>query len=146
MHPPASIAYQERVPWPKTIGEVMTRQPVSVRPDQSLAAAHGIMRSLGVRHLPVVDHGRVVGVVSQGDLRLLESLDRVDVARVQVEEAMIGRPYVVGAEEPLAEVLGAMLDRHIGAVLITERGHLLGIFTAVDAVVALRKLAVANDR
>jgi acetoin utilization protein AcuB len=145
MHGSAQISRPRTGSCPKTIGDVMTRHPASVRPAQSLATAHGLMRSLGVRHLPVVDGGRVVGMVSQGDLRLLESIDRVDVATVQVEEAMIPRPYVVDADTPLAEVLGAMLDRRIGAVVITERGRLLGIFTGVDAISTLRRLVAVED-
>ena len=145
MHAPAEITRIEEFSCPRTIGEVMTTHPVPVRPDQPLAEAHAIMRSLGVRHLPVVHHGRVIGVVSQGDLRLLESLDRVDACRVAVEEAMIQRPYLVTPDEPLTRVLGQMLDRHIGAVLVAERGRLVGIFTAVDAIGALRRLLVAHE-
>jgi predicted transcriptional regulator len=103
------------------------------------------MRAHSVRHLPVVDHGRIVGVVSQSDLRFLESLDRLDLRRVQVEEAMTERPYVVGAEELLDDVLSTMLDRHIGSVLVAERGRLVGIFTAVDAVAALRSLIAVGQ-
>lgn len=114
---------------------------MSVRSDQSVAAAHGIMRSHGVRHLPVLDESRIVGIVSQGDLRLLESRNRCDVVRIQVEEAMTQHPYVVGPDEPLTSALGAMLERRIGAVLVAERGRLVGIFTAVDAVAALSRLA-----
>lgn len=131
---------------PRTVGDVMSRSPVSIRADQSLAVAHGIMRSRGVRHLPVVDDGRIVGIVSQGDLRLMESTDRIDLTRVQVEEAMTQRPYVVGQDEPLASALRVMIDRRIGAVLVAERGRLLGIFTAVDAMAALRRVVEDHDR
>jgi CBS domain-containing protein len=145
MQAPAEITRLETITWPQTIGDVMTRQPVAVRPDQPLSAAHAIMRSLGVRHLPVVEQQRVVGVVSQGDLRLLESIDRVDACRVAVEEAMAPHLYMVGPEEPLADVLATMLERHIGAVLVADRGRLVGIFTANDAVVVLRRLLVSHE-
>lgn len=140
----ATIARLEPVSLPRTIGDVMIRNPVAVRPEQSIAAAHAIMRSLGVHHLPVVEHDRVIGIVSQGDLRLLESLDPIDVARVPIEEAMAPYPYLVGPDEPLADVLGHMLDRRIGSVLVTEGGRLIGIFTAFDALAALRRLVVAH--
>jgi acetoin utilization protein AcuB len=145
MQAPAEIMSLETVTWPRTIGEVMTRHPVAVRADQPLAAAHAIMRSLGVRHLPVLDHDRVVGVVSQGDLRLLESLDRIDVAQVAVEEAMTHNPLLVDPDQSLASVLGAMMNRHIGAVMVAERGRLVGIFTAFDAVATLRRLLGSHE-
>jgi acetoin utilization protein AcuB len=140
----ASIARLEPVSLPRTIADVMVHNPVAVRPEQPIAAAHSIMRSLGVHHLPVVEHGRVIGVVSQSDLRLLESLDPIDVACVPIEEAMGAYPYLVGPDEPLAEVLGRMLDRRIGSALVVHGGRLVGIFTTFDALVALRRLIAAH--
>lgn len=125
---------------PQTVGDIMTRCPVVVRPHQSLAEAHALMRSRGIRHLPVVDCGRIIGVVSQGDLRLLESIGEMDPATVPVEEAMIHHPYSVEPGAPLADVLAHMLERHLGAALVVDRNGLIGIFTSVDAMAALRRL------
>lgn len=130
---------------PTTIGELMTPCPVSIRPDQTLADAHAIMRSHGVRHLPVVGEGRVVGMVSQGDLRLLESIAEVGADQLAVEEAMVRQPYMVWADTPVAEVLGEMLERHVGSALVVDRaslscGRIAGIFTTVDAMLALKEL------
>lgn len=126
-----------------TIGELMTPCPVAIRPEQSLAFAHELMRSHGVRHLPVVEEGRVVGVVSQGDLRLLESIGEVEVDKVPVEEAMVQRPYMVWADTPVSEVLGHMLEQRLGSALVMDRKGLAGIFTSVDAMVALKQLTSA---
>jgi CBS domain-containing protein len=130
---------------PSTIGELMTPCPVSIRAEQSLSDAHVLMRSHGVRHLPVLQEGRVVGVVSQGDLRLLESIAEIQVDQVAVEEAMVDHPYMVWADAPIAQVLGQMLERHIGSALVVDpislrRGRVAGIFTAVDAMKALEEL------
>lgn len=130
---------------PSTIGELMTPCPISIRPDQSLADAHRLMRSHGIRHLPVLGEDRVVGVVSQDDLRLLESIGDLDIERVPVEEAMVDRPYMVWADTPIAPVLGQMLARRIGSALVVDqaglaRGRVAGIFTAVDAMRALEEL------
>lgn len=123
-----------------TVGELMTPCPVAIRPEQSLACAHALMRSHGVHHLPVVEEGRVVGVVSQGDLRLLESVADVEIEQVPVEEAMIHHPYTVWADTPLSEVLQHMLDRRLGSALVVDRRGLAGIFTAFDAMLALKEL------
>lgn len=128
---------------PSTIGELMTPAPVRIRPEQSLATAHAMMRAHGVHHLPVVEEGRVVGVVSQGDLRLLESIGEVEVDKVPVEEAMIPRPYMVWADTPVADVLAHMLEHHLGSALVVDRDGLAGIFTSVDAMLALKQLTTA---
>jgi acetoin utilization protein AcuB len=130
---------------PSTVGDLMTPCPVAIRPDQSLACAHALMRSHRVHHLPVVEEGRVVGVVSQGDLRLLESIGDVEIDQVPVEEAMIHHPYTVWADTPLAEVLQHMLARRLGSALVVDRQGLAGIFTAFDAMLALKELTSPGE-
>lgn len=130
---------------PRVIAELMSPCPVSVSPRQSLSEANALMRSLGVRHLPVVEERRLVGVISQGDLRRFSWLQKGDQRRVQVEEAMIQRPYAIGPDEPVADVLQGMLERHIGSAVVVDRGRVVGIFTAVDAMACLRRLVDASD-
>jgi acetoin utilization protein AcuB len=132
-------------PPPNTIAELMTPCPVWIRRDQSLADAHRLMRSHGIRHLPVRGEDRVVGVVSQGDLRLLESIGEVDTEKVPVEEAMVEHPYMVWTDTPIANVLEQMIAQRIGSALVVDatslgRGRVAGIFTAVDAMKALEEL------
>jgi len=50
------------------VGQVMTRNPMTVKLDDSLEACMGLMATRGFRHLPVQDAGRVVGVISIGDV------------------------------------------------------------------------------
>jgi CBS domain-containing protein len=50
------------------VGEIMTRDPLTVRPEDPLEACMGLMANRNFRHLPVLDGGRVVGVVSIGDI------------------------------------------------------------------------------
>ena len=128
-----------------TIEQLMTPNPICIRPEQTLAEAHRLMRSHGVRHLPVVGEGRVLGVVTQGDLRLLESVTDVQTDKVAVSEAMVERPYMVWRDTPVAQVLGEMVSRHIRSALVVDqaslaRGRVAGIFTAVDAMKALEQI------
>jgi acetoin utilization protein AcuB len=58
----------------------MTVSPVVIGSERTLADAHRMMRERGIRHLPVVDAGALVGVVSQRDLYLAETLGGVDPA------------------------------------------------------------------
>lgn len=123
-----------------TIGQVMSPCPVAVNPHHTFAEAHGIMRAHRIRHLPVEEAGRVVGLVSQGDLRLLESLDEFDTQVVEVEEAMTRDPYQVGRDELLTDVVDQMVARRIGSTLVVENGAVVGIFTCVDALTVLSHL------
>ena len=115
----------------------MTPTPHTITTRQTLAEAHQTMRDRGVRHLPVVLDGKLVGVVSQRDLYLLETLRGVDVGREMVEEAMSDEPFVVAPDASLAEVAEAMARSKHGSALVVESATLVGIFTSTDALRAL---------
>lgn len=120
-----------------TIRRFMTSGPHSITSQHTLAEAHRVMRERGIRHLPVIDGGRLQGVVSQRDLYLLETLRGVELARERVEEAMSDEPYVVPPDAPLDEVAEAMASRRHGSALVVERAEVVGIFTSTDALRAL---------
>ena len=120
-----------------TIQRFMTPAPHTISTRQTLAEAHQAMRERGVRHLPVVEEGKLVGVVSQRDLYLLETLRGVDVGRELVEEAMTDAPFVVGPDASLEEVAEAMANRKHGSAVIVENATVVGIFTSTDALRAL---------
>ena len=118
----------------------MTRAPRTIRPRQTLAEAHRLMRRNLIRHLPVLDRGKLVGIVSQRDLALIESLPDVNPAEVPVEDAMVGPVYVVAPATPLAEVAGEMARRKLGAAVVAAAGRVVGVFTATDACRALARV------
>lgn len=119
----------------------MTVSPVVIGVGDTLADAHRLMRERGIRHLPVLDAGRLVGVVSQRDLYLAESLSSVDPATDTVREAMSGEPYAVAPGAPLEEVAATMAARRLGSAIVVDRGVVIGVFTTVDALRALASLA-----
>ena len=123
-----------------TVRRFMTAGPHSISSQHTLADAHRLMRERGIRHLPVVDGGRLAGVVSQRDLYLLETLRGVELARERVEDAMSDEPYVVSPDAPLDEVAEAMATRRHGSALVVERTEIVGIFTSTDALRALAAL------
>ena len=120
-----------------TIQRFMTPAPHTISTHQTLAEAHQAMRERGVRHLPVIQDGKLVGVVSQRDLYLLETLRGVDVSRELVEEAMSDDPFVVAPDASLQEVAEAMANRKHGSAVIVENEAVVGIFTSTDALRAL---------
>ena len=122
---------------PVRVYRYMTPSPITVGRDQSLAVAHEMMRKNRIRHLPVLDGGALVGIVTERDLRLVESITGTDPSATLVEDAMTSDPYVVTAGTPLRAVAEAMVEHKYGCAVVMERGAVAGIFTTVDALRAL---------
>lgn len=122
------------------VREHMTPGPHTIARNQSLSAAHRLMRDHQVRHLPVLDGGSIVGVVSQRDLLLIESLPGVNPTDVRVEEAMVEDVFAVAPDAPIGEVIETMIDRKLGSAIVTEGERVIGVFTTVDALRALHQL------
>jgi len=115
------------------VSHFMSVQPCTVERSATLADAHQIMRGHMVRHLPVLDHGDLCGIVTERDLHLLETLADADPENTLVEEAMQEKPFVVTGDTPLDEVLEIMAEHKYGSVIVAGRQGVEGIFTAVDA-------------
>jgi len=116
-----------------TIAERMTPTPQLIGAEQSIAAAHQLMRANGIRHLPVLHGGKLVGVVSQRDLHFIESLKDVNPEEVSVEEAMTQDVYAVPPRTPLKEIVNEMAERKLGSAVVVEGQKVVGVFTTVDA-------------
>jgi acetoin utilization protein AcuB len=116
-----------------TIGDVMTPQPLTIGRDQKLDTAHRMMAENGIRHLPVLEHGDLVGVVSQRDLYFVETIAGVDKLSDKVEDAMSTDARKFGPDAPLADVAGEMFEHRLGCAVVVERDRVVGIFTAMDA-------------
>jgi acetoin utilization protein AcuB len=119
------------------IRNFMTPAPHAIGRDQPLSRAHQRMRAFNVRHLPVLDGGKLVGILSQRDAFFVETLRDVDPAAITVEDAMSTDVYVVTPDAPLEEVAAEMAHRKYGCAVIAEGSRIVGIFTTVDALYAL---------
>ena len=115
------------------IRDSMTPAPFSIGRAQPMAEASRRRREHRIRHLPVLEGGHVVGIVSDRDISMVESLPGVDPEVVTVEEAMTPDPYAISPTTPLVEVVSAMADHKYGTAVVMEHGKLVGIFTVVDA-------------
>jgi len=118
----------------------MTDSPHTVGPTRSLAVARKIMLDHGVRHLPVLDGGRIVGLLSERDLLLVESLPGVNPTDVRVEEAMVQNVFTVGPDTPVGEAVETMIERKLGSAVVSEGERVIGVFTTIDALRALHEL------
>ena len=124
-----------------TIERYMTPLPHTIDASATMEAAHRIMREHRIRHLPVMQGGELVGLLSVRDLHLLESLKDVDPAEVPVADAMSRKPYTVAGREPIDKVAAHMAAFKIGSALVVEDDIVTGIFTTHDALRALIHLS-----
>jgi acetoin utilization protein AcuB len=122
------------------ISRYMTKQPWTIERVASLAQAHALMREHQLRHLPVLDNGDLVGIVSVGDLHLLETIGELSLDDIPVDEAMTEHPFVVTGDMPLDEVAEIMATKKYGSAIVAGREGVEGIFTTTDACRALASI------
>jgi acetoin utilization protein AcuB len=124
-----------------TVGDRMSPDPVTVGREQSLRHALEAMELRGIRHLPVVEDGKVVGLVTDRDVR--EAMPSPEIiaeireaqsflAMVQVAEVMSEPVVSVEPDLPLRDAASLMVERPIGALPVLSDGRLVGILTTSD--------------
>ncbi len=123
-----------------TVQRYMTTQPHSIGQEQTMEAAHRLMREHRFRHLPVLHGGALVGILSDRDLNLIETLVDVDPKKVTVEDAMTASPYTVSPDSPLDEVVATMAEHKYGCAVVVQNHKVVGIFTTVDVCRAFSEL------
>lgn len=126
------------------IDQFMTRGPHTIGHDQTLAAAHRMMRDHAIRHLPVLEAGKLVGVVSLRDLHFIETLKDIDQEKVQVGEAMSQDVFATGPRASVRKVAAEMAEHKYGCAVVIDKGRVAGIFTTVDALQTLSRLLEAQ--
>ena len=127
----------------RTVGQFMSTDLFTVRPDDIVDLAASVMDWRHVRHVPVEDdRGRLVGLVSHRDvLRLLvRGLTRGAGASLLVRDIMKDAPVTVSPSTPTLEAVRLMRARGVGCLPVVERGILVGIITAKDFLDAAARL------
>lgn len=122
----------------RTVGEFMSAASQSIAPQEPLIAARRQMDRQGIRHLPIVENGRPIGILTARDLYALTSVHEVDFCRSSVGFAMHRDPYCVQAKAPLDAVARELHRRCISSALVVDENEkLIGILTEADCVKAL---------
>ena len=121
----------------KTVGEMMTAHPRCIHASAPIGDAHRLMKEEKLRHLPVLEGGLLVGMVSERDLLRLEATVDVDRKRDPVSAAMSAPAFWVLPETPLPAVASQMRARGVGSAVVLSEGRVIGIFTTSDALDAL---------
>ena len=101
-----------------TVDRFMTHCPHAIGHDQPLRAAHEMMRRYRIRHLPVLQCGKLVGLLSLRDLHFIESLSNTDADAVPVSDAMSTETYAVGPRATLRKVAAEMANRRYGSAVV----------------------------
>lgn len=120
------------------VREYMTYAPHTIGRYSYLSTASKSMREHHIRHLPVLEGGQIVGVISERDILMLETLPGIDPQRVRVEEAMVQDVFTVSPETPVGEAIETMIDRKVGSAVVCNGERVIGVFTTIDALTALR--------
>ena len=108
---------------------------ISASREMSISEIYVLMREKRVRHIPVLEDKKPVGIILDRDLHLLEILEEDDLS---VEDIMVKDPYCVQNETPLDHVAFEMSKRKIGsAIVVNNEGEIDGIFTSTDGLNAL---------
>jgi CBS domain-containing protein len=118
------------------VGEIMTRNARSCRPDDTLAAAAIAMCDADCRFLPVVNEtGHPVGVVTDGDICLLGSTSHNRLSDMYVRDAMNGPPATCRSEDDALDALRVMRERRIRHLpVVGPQGLLEGVVSLTDIV------------
>jgi acetoin utilization protein AcuB len=137
-----------------TAREAMTPAPLTVTPRTSVGAALRLARDNGISRLPVVERGRIVGVVRREPLLALSPSEATTLSRHELHEALarltvertVEPALTLPAGTPLAEAARRLLHENAPEALVTEDDRLVGILTHSDllrALVATEPEAVA---
>ena len=132
------------------VKDSMTREVVALPPQSTAGEALALCRERRIRHLPVLADDRLVGIVSDRDLRSAtpalgdparaEALGRILVHEVMAREVATAHP-----DDPIEEVANAMRERKIGCLPVIEDDALVGIVTSSDVMEALVYLMGAHE-
>lgn len=127
------------------VEDLMTRSPLTVEVSKSLADAKRLMKRWGVRHLPVMDDGTLVGLISDRDVKLIEAHSNSKAADIALAEAMSRAPWTVAPSTPLEVAVRHMARHKLGSSVVLENEKVVGIFTSNDGLRALATV-LANAR
>jgi acetoin utilization protein AcuB len=130
-----------------TVGDWMTKNPITIEQDASVIEAIHLLKEKAIRRLPVLSKGKLVGLVTEKMLygympAKATSLDQWELhyllSKTPVKAAMNPKPHTVPSDEPISEVAKLLHDRKLNGVLVvSKKGELEGLLTTTNALEAL---------
>jgi acetoin utilization protein AcuB len=135
------------------VRDYMTSDPMTLTPQDRLLDAEMMIRSSSVRHLPVMEHGALVGLVTQRDVRRYapsildstpEQYNRI-FEQTLVGTVMTNNPATISPDASLSEAINLMIDQHAGCLPVMEGERLAGIITRKDVLRCARDLLALSE-
>lgn len=131
------------------IAEIMTKDPTTAEANATVGEVMATLHELDVRHLPIVDGRRLVGIVSDRDLRSFHPAELIDVEALEERQSRLATPVsdvmaadvvALGPETEVAEAVDTMLDQKVGALPVVDSrsDELVGILSYVDILRVIR--------
>ncbi len=125
--------------WLKVV-DVMTREPLTLTPTETVGQADELMNQNKFRQIPVVVNKELVGIVTDRDVRsflsgslLGDTYDRERALNTPIREIMTAEPVTVSPEDELQDALELLIEEKIGGIPVVDDGEgLVGIITYVD--------------
>lgn len=117
----------------------MAKDLVTAKPDLTIGEALKILSEKKIRRLPVLDQGRLVGIVTLSDLSRAAGNPALPISQI-----MAKNPASVSPDTPIETAGMLMRDRRVGAIPVTENGKLVGIITETDVFRALIEVLGMN--
>lgn len=126
---------------PTLVRDWMTPNPVTVGPRSRLLQARTLMREKQIRRLLVVEDGRLLGIVTRGDIREAEPPDaarltvydlNTQTTTLPIERIMTRAVITIGPDAPITEAVRLMLEHKIGGLPVCDGSRLVGIITDSD--------------
>lgn len=131
----------------KTVAEIMSTDLFTVSPDDSITLAASMMDWRHIRHLPVEQEGRLVGLISSRKVLRFVSVPgqlHCDGKTVTVGELMCSQPLTVTRETPINDGISLMLESQVDCLPVAERNELIGIVTNQDMLQVLSSLLASG--
>jgi CBS domain-containing protein len=125
--------------WMKVV-DVMTKDPLTIGPSETVGEAEELMAENGIRQLPVVRNSDLIGIITDRDVRsfLAGSLvsppnEREQALRTQVSDLMTANPLTLAPDDELQDAVELLVEQKIGGVPVVDAAEgLVGIVTYVD--------------
>jgi len=123
------------------VGERMSHPVLTVSPEMSALDAQAFMRREHIRRAPVIHDGKLVGIVTEGDLlnasptqATLLSVWEINylVSKIKVSQVMSKKVMTIDENTPIEEAARVMIDNKIGGLPVTRDGKVVGIITETD--------------
>jgi len=132
---PASSSRTQAVAPKRVIRDVMTPAPYSVQQTHALAVAAKLMQDKHIRHLPVFDNRKLVGVLGEHDVA--RALAKEGSSTLTVAVALQSAPLVTAPDESVLTVVRRMVTARADLAFVVDRERLIGVFTTIDALKVL---------